>query len=368
MKTSRTISVSGMQCSGCEENIESAVGILPGIFDVTADYPSGKVSVQFDTSKTSPKQILNCISDTGYTIQSAISTNRPRRFFKFSASVFSLAMIIAVMIWSRRLWEQSSLPQINSQTGNSMIFLVGLISGLHCVGMCGNFVLGYTTKDAEQNRSPYLSHILYSLGKSLSYALFGALFGFLGSLFKITPFISGVTAIIAGLFLVIFGLNVLNVFSILKRIRIKQPEAMAKFAFKQHKQSKNPFFIGFFSGFLLGCGPLQAMYVFAAGNGDALEGAKFLTLFGLGTLPALIGFGIMARLLSNKMTQRFIQASGVILIVMGLMMLNKGFLRTNSGFDFQTIQYVVLTKAGIIGPDEQSIFLHSNLHKAEKCH
>lgn len=246
------------------------------------------------------------------------------------------------MIFSRKLWHQFSLPEINSNTGNGMIFIVGLITGLHCIGMCGSFVIGYTAKDAEQGRSSYRSHVFYGIGKTLSYAMFGALFGLVGSLFKITPFISGVSTLVAGAFLILFGLNMLNIFSLLKHIRIKQPEAMARFAIKKRKQSRSPFFIGFFSGFLLGCGPLQAMYVMAAGNGDPLEGAKILTLFGLGTLPALLSFGLLTRMLSNKMTRSFIHASGFILVFMGLMMLNKGLIRTESGYDFKSIQQKIV--------------------------
>jgi sulfite exporter TauE/SafE len=203
--------------------------------------------------------------------------------------------------------------------------------------MCGSFVISYTVKDAEQGYSPYLSHALYGFGKTLSYALFGAAFSLLGSVISITPFIKGISIFLAGMFLVLFGLNMLNVFSVLRRVRFKQPEALTRYALKKRKKARSPFFIGFFSGFLLGCGPLQAMYIMAAGNADPLEGAKFLALFGLGTLPALLSFGMIAHLLSEKMPRRFLQASGIILIVMGTMMLNKGLIKTQSGYDFKSL-------------------------------
>jgi hypothetical protein len=82
----------------------------------------------------------------------------------------------------------------------------------------------------------------------------------------------------------------------------------------------------------------EVMYVIAAGNGNALEGAKSLTFFGLGTLPALIGFGLLARTLSNKMTRNLIHTSGIILILFGSMMLNKGFLRALSVDDSKPVQ------------------------------
>lgn len=260
------------------------------------------------------------------------------KVIKITFSVLALAGLTLLVVISRKFGGMISLPEINSQLSDGMIFIVGLLSGLHCVGMCGSFIIGYTSADAEIGRSNFRSHIYDGAGKTLSYAIFGALFGFVGSIFHITPLISGISISIAGTFLILYGLNMLSIFSVLKNIRLKQPEKMANFAKEKRQQSKRPVFIGFFSGFILGCGPLQVMYVLAAGNGNALEGAKFLTLFGLGTLPALIGFGLLARTLSNKMTRNFIHASGIILIVLGSMMLNKGLSRATAIDDFKPVQ------------------------------
>lgn len=160
---------------------------------------------------------------------------------------------------------------------------------------------------------------------------------------SITPFMQGITNLAAGGFLILFGLNMLNVFAVLKHVRIKQPKSLVHFAIEHRKRSRSPFFIGFFSGFLLGCGPLQAMYVMAAGSGDPLLGAKIMTLFGLGTLPALFSFGYLTRLFSVATTHRFFQLSGVFLIFVGTMMFNKGLVRTNSGYDVKSLQQKVMT-------------------------
>lgn len=326
-----------MMCSGCESIIEEAVAKIEGVVTVKADYPKSKCQVSFDDSKTSLEAIHKRIEQKDYEIALAPANKKGGDFIKISLSILALIGIVLLMVFSRKLWHQFSVPDISSQLSYGMIFVVGLITGLHCIGMCGSFVIGYTVKDAEQGHSAYLSHLLYGIGKTISYAMFGALFGFIGSVISITPFISGVSILLAGIFLIIFGLNTLNLFAVLKRVRIKQPEAMARYANKKRRTSRSPFFIGFFSGFLLGCGPLQAMYIMAAGNGDPLEGAKFLAAFGLGTLPALLGFGMATRWLSGSMTRRITQISGVILLVMGTMMLNKGLMKTKSGYDFKSI-------------------------------
>ena len=336
MQTSKQIDIKGMMCSGCEAIIEEAVSEIEGVSEIHADYPTSKCQLSFDDKQTSLEDIFKVIEQQGYEIDLA-PVSKGNVFIKISLSLLALIGIVMLMVFSRKLWHQFSVPDISSQLSYGMIFVVGMITGLHCIGMCGNFVIGYTVKDAEQGHSAYLSHLLYGAGKTISYAMFGALFGFIGSVVSITPFISGVSILLAGIFLIIFGLNTLNLFAALKRVRIKQPEAMARYANKKRRNSRSPFFIGFFTGFLLGCGPLQAMYIMAAGNGDPVEGAKFLAAFGLGTLPALLGFGMATRWLSGTMTHRITQISGVILLVMGTMMLNKGLMKTKSGYDFKSI-------------------------------
>jgi uncharacterized protein len=361
MNICRQVSINGMQCTGCETIIEETLSHMLGVYQVQADYAHANVNVCFDTSKTSLTEIGRLIAAKGYAIKLPSNTSKKQRVLKLGLTMLFVGGVIVLMLFSRELWQRVSMPEINSHTGNGMIFVVGLISGLHCIGMCGNFVLGYTVKDVEQGRPAYRSHLLYGVGKTLSYALFGALFGFLGSLFTITPFMSGVSAIVAGLFLMLFGLNMLNILSPLKHIRFKQPEAMTRFAMAKRRQSRSPFFIGFFSGFLLGCGPLQAMYVLAAGNGNPVEGATMLTLFGLGTLPALLSFGWLARKLSSVTTQYFMRVSAIVLIIMGVMMLDKGLVRTESGYNFKSILHKALPT---YFPDESRI----DAAKHHSCH
>ncbi|MDD4923024.1 MAG: sulfite exporter TauE/SafE family protein, partial [Bacteroidales bacterium] len=295
------------------------------------------LKVQFDDEKTSLTTIQKICAEKGYHLEWQ-PTSKKQQIIKFILAFLAFSGLCTLLVLARNFGFRLNVPEINSQMGNGMIFLVGLFTGLHCIGMCGCFIIGYTSKDVEHGRSIFRSHLVYGLGKTLSYALLGAFFGLLGSIFRITPLISGISISLAGTFLILYGLNMLHLFSGIKFLKIRQPMAITKYITKQKKQTNSPFFIGFFSGFILGCGPLQVMYIMAAGNGDALEGARFLTLFGLGTLPALFCFGFIARMLSNIMTRRFIYASGIILIILGSMMLNKGLIRARSGDDNKSMQ------------------------------
>jgi len=336
MIVTKEIDVTGMQCSGCEAIIEEALLQTDAVLFVKANFVKATVKVRFDAGKTSLAHILEVCAAKGYTLKVPVNYKK-QKISRFIFSLLAFAGLIAMLIITRRFGHQLTLPEINSNISDGMIFIVGLLTGLHCVGMCGSFLIGYTAKDAEHEGPMFRSHLLYGAGKTLSYTMFGAMFGFLGSLFRITPLISGLSLGIAGAFLILYGLNMLNILPSLKVIRIKLPEAISQFVTRRRRRSRSPFYIGFFSGFILGCGPLQVMYVLAAGNGNALEGAKILALFGLGTLPALLGFGLLTRMLSNTMTRRVIHASGIILIVLGSMMLNKGIMHSGSGNDLKTV-------------------------------
>ncbi len=96
--------------------------------------------------------------------------------------------------------------------GYGLLFVVGLLTGFHCISMCGGFVLSYTAKNAQNNKSSYLDHFWYGSGKVISYTIIGAIFGLIGSIIAFTPLMRGIIGVLAGLFLVIFGINMLDIF------------------------------------------------------------------------------------------------------------------------------------------------------------
>jgi sulfite exporter TauE/SafE/phage tail protein X len=218
-----------------------------------------------------------------------------------------------------------------------LIFLLGLLTGFHCVGMCGGFVVGYTAANARLGRGSYLSHLLYAGGKTLSYTTIGALFGLVGAVVTFTPMLRGVAGIVAGAFLIVFGLNMLGLFAPLRRFRFGLPAPLQRYVDARAHGSHRPFVIGLLNGLMIACGPLQAMYVMAAGTGSAVEGAKMLLAFGLGTLPVMMSFGVMTTLVSASLTHRLLTASGAIVVVLGAVMINRGFILTGWGYDLQSV-------------------------------
>ncbi len=334
-----TVHAHGMHCHGCEHIIETSVRKLTGIRSVKANYPSETVTVAFDPAATNLDKIRATIEQAGYRTYELDDPKRRRSAVaKLAGLILGAAGILLIIFFDTEWISQGGEPDISQHMSLGLIFLLGLLTGFHCVGMCGGFVLSYTADDAAAERRSYLSHLLYGAGKTLSYTLIGATFGLLGAFVAFTPMLRGVAGMLAGAFLIVFGLNMLGLFAPLRRFRLGLPVPLQTFIYEKQSRSRHrPFVIGLLNGLMLACGPLQAMYVMAAGTGSALEGAKMLFAFSVGTLPVLLSFGVLATFISGALTHRLLRTSGVIVVVLGAVMINRGLILTGSGYDLHSI-------------------------------
>ncbi|PWB83063.1 MAG: heavy metal transporter [Methylocystaceae bacterium] len=327
----------GMHCHGCERIIELSVRKLPGVRRVEADYPTEKVSVDFDPTSTTVDDIRAAVERQGYRVVSLDEQRTGGGLGKLAGLIVGVAGILLVIFFDTAWITQDGAPDIGRRMSLDLIFLLGLLTGFHCVGMCGGFVLSYTADDARLGQRSYRSHLLYGFGKTLSYTAIGATFGLVGAVVTFTPVLRGVAGVLAGAFLIVFGLNMLGLFAPLRRFRFGLPAPLQRFLEQKMQGSHRPFAIGLANGLMIACGPLQAMYVMAAGTGSAMEGAKMLFAFGVGTLPVLMSFGVLTTLVSGSLTHRLLKASGAIVVVLGAVMINRGLILTGSGYDLRAL-------------------------------
>ncbi|MBT8010687.1 hypothetical protein HN681_04545, partial [archaeon] len=325
--------IDGMVCGSCETIIKKQVSDLDGIQKIKVNYATQKAEVTYDEDLISLKEIQSKISEKGY---SCDQNNSKRKYWAWAFAILGIVIALYFLI---NLTNAIQLPEISSGMGYGLLFVVGLLTGFHCISMCGGFVVSYTAKDVEAGRKPYKSHFMYGLGKTVSYTLIGAFFGLLGSIIAFTPMMRGIAGLIAGLFLIIFGLKMLNIFPVLRKLSFKTPKFLNKFVGKN--RSSSPLIIGLLNGLMIACGPLQAIYIMAAGTGSIIEGATLLFVFALGTLPVMLGFGFFASLVSSKMTHKILKASGAIVIILGLLMVNNALALTGTGYDFNSLAGLV---------------------------
>lgn len=206
-------------------------------------------------------------------------------------------------------------------TGFIALFLVGLLGGAHCVGMCGGIV-GALVMGAPARWSMLLA---YNAGRILSYGVAGAIAGALGAA---SLGLEGqvparlILYLLANVMLIALGFYLLGVTQALafteragqKLWRFLQPLTRR---FLPARTVGQAFPLGLLWGWLP-CGLVYSALASALSAGSAQRGALLMLAFGLGTLPNLLLAGILlARL--NEFVRR-----PVVRMVSGLLVLGFG--------------------------------------------
>lgn len=323
-----TFNIKGLHCSSCKTLVEAEVSEMPGVQKIIVLYDKGRAGVEYDETKTDLDKIFSKIKSLGYTPELLDVTATGKKGFNknwLAAGIFVL-VFAAGYILIEALGGFSIMANLNDKNvGLGLIFIIGILASFHCVGMCGGFIMAYScagkkpTAENPKNRN-YKLHLQYNAGRFISYTIIGGILGGFGSFFGINPNVSGTLLLVAAIFMVMMGLGLATEISWLEKIKLKTPEFIAKFIFKnrQNRQPKGPFVIGLLTGFMP-CGPLQAMQLYALSTGNWLSGALTMAVYALGTIPLLFGFGSIVSLLTTSRMQKLLKISGIIVILLGLL-------------------------------------------------
>ncbi|UCD34161.1 MAG: sulfite exporter TauE/SafE family protein [Nitrospiraceae bacterium] len=209
-------------------------------------------------------------------------------------------------------------------------YLIALSTGFlggfgHCIGMCGPVIASCTIhQSAPLITGRCIPHVLYNAGRITTYMFIGAVMGLTGSFINVAGSMSGfqnAVALIAGLLMVIMGMNITGLIG-----RTGWLDHHGGFVIKAgtqllHENSLWRYLpLGALFGFLP-CGLSYAAFMAAAGTGSLLRGMLLLLFFGLGTVPALLLFGVTASWISMKMKGALYKTAGIAVIMMGIMYL-----------------------------------------------
>ncbi len=209
-------------------------------------------------------------------------------------------------------------------------FLVGLLGGVHCVGMCGGIVgaLSFGLPEHARGRFsallPYL--INYNLGRLFSYTVAGALLGGVGALAANLVALhqaQSVLQVIAGLFMIAMGLYLggwwfgMNKLERLGGKLWRYIEPVGRRLLPVQKPSQ-ALVMGLVWGWLP-CGLVYSALIWAISAGSAVKGGLLLLCFGLGTLPNLLAMGIFAGKLTALLRRPGVMhLAGVLVILIGV--------------------------------------------------
>ncbi|SFT83716.1 hypothetical protein SAMN05216474_2588 [Lishizhenia tianjinensis] len=164
---------------------------------------------------------------------------------------------------------------------------LGLISNLHCLGMCGPIALALPVGNMQPLQK-FISIFTYNFGRITVYTLLGLVLGFFGSSLKLIGFLQGFS-ILAGIALILIGLSEFGILKFkLQHVGFKALNQLkGKFAQLLQKRSLDAFFMmGIFNG-LLPCGMVYSALIASLVMGSVQGGATYMFLYGIGTLPVM---------------------------------------------------------------------------------
>lgn len=191
-------------------------------------------------------------------------------------------------------------------------FFVGLFGSAHCLLMCGGMAGALQIMMPQSPARRAWLQLMLGLGRVSSYALTGALFGGIGAaVIGSSGLLPQWLQLFAGLMLLAMALYISRLwFGLLmleragQRLwRLVQPVSRRLLPLDS---SPKAFAYGLCWGYLP-CGLVYSALSWSLGSGSAVNGALWMALFGLGTLPAVMLAGQAADRLRQLQQQRWIR-------------------------------------------------------------
>ncbi len=171
-------------------------------------------------------------------------------------------------------------------------FLLGLVGSLHCAGMCGPLALALPA--APGGRASFLAgRLAYNGGRVATYGALGLMFGLLGKGFNL----AGAQRWLS----IALGVTILFAFAWSRKWTLGAPLIGIVTRVKgwvaiilRRRALSSLLLLGLLNG-LLPCGLVYVAGASAATRGTPVAGAGFMLLFGLGTVPMMLGIALARR-------------------------------------------------------------------------
>ena len=178
------------------------------------------------------------------------------------------------------------------------VFIVGLLGGVHCLGMCSSIV-GIFTTQLPKGRARWPFHLAYSSGRIASYTVAGALVGTVGQaglLMRDAVPVQHLLFALSSLMLVMLGLYLAGLWGAVRRLENLGSglwKHLQPYTTKLLPVNTVPraLALGGLWGWLP-CGLVYSVLVTSLASGSTAQGGLIMAAFGLGTLPNLLAIGL----------------------------------------------------------------------------
>ena len=336
------IYLSGLTCTSCEVMITNELNEIEKIEKVTV-CKKKQIAELVSDADLEIDEILKKIRSLGYGAElSPISKSINSKKATTTQWLYSLIILFSIYIVYIYLRWIGVIDLLNFDASNitySVAFLIGIVASMStCLAVVGAVVMSFAAKYEAQgtffNRN-LKPHLLFHAGRLSSFFLLGGLLGYIGSWFTLSTSFMSVFTIIIAIVLGWLGLNILGFVPSISNLGINLPKNSIKTwnKLKTSEHALAPIILGAFT-FFLPCGFTQSMQLFAVSSGSFWIGGITMLLFGLGTMPILLGLGMATTKFKNKKNIVLTKTIGFLVIFFSLYTLSSGLALAgiNTGF------------------------------------
>lgn len=199
--------------------------------------------------------------------------------------------------------------------------IIGFLGSLHCAGMCSPLAMAVTNISSPA----FINRFSYNGGRILSYALQGVIAASVGSIFEFTG-LQDIFSITLGVILIVAGFAGIT--------RIKVPFITAAIqnlttfikirlsSFIKQKTKVALIATGMLNG-LLPCGLTYMALTYCLTITNPFDGFMYMLVFGLGTLPVMLGLTSVVQLLIYRFNINFKKLTTVTMVVLGVLLISR---------------------------------------------
>lgn len=175
------LNIGGMTCVNCQNKIKKTLKEHKGITKVRVSYNKASADIVYNEELISRKEIVNIIESLDYYI---IKSNKvgKKEVIRISVTLSVIVLLYYILQKTGVLNLLVSSQLADTKMGYGMIFVIGLITSVHCIAMCGGINLSQCIPSNEEvnNKSKlsiFIPSLLYNLGRVVSYTLVGFVIG-----------------------------------------------------------------------------------------------------------------------------------------------------------------------------------------------
>ncbi len=200
-----------------------------------------------------------------------------------------------------------------------MAFMLGLVGSFHCAGMCGPLAMALPH---SQCRGFVSGRMAYNTGRIVTYCMLGLVFGLVGKSFSLVGLQRGLSIV----------LGVVLILSVLapRKLTASVPIAHGVNWLKQQMASSlrsgsfsSLTVLGLLNG-LLPCGLVYVACAAATISGNILGTAQYMAMFGLGTMPMMLGISLSGKVIPASFRLRMLRAIPIAVFCLGTLLILRG--------------------------------------------